>query len=64
MLELHNPSFIVYKKGSIVFVTPKYDQQSLLVAGEGLEREASRNKQKPKHTFAQREKVVHIPYEF
>lgn len=42
MLELHNPSFIVYKRGSIVFVTLKYDQQSLLVVGEGLEGKASR----------------------
>lgn len=61
MLELHNPSFIVYKRGSIVFVTLKYDKQSLLVAGEELEEKASRNKQKPKHTFVQKETVVHIP---
>lgn len=40
MLELHNPSFIVYKREPIVFVTLKYDQQSLLVAGEGLEGKA------------------------
>lgn len=26
MLELHNPSFIVYKRGSTVFVTLKYDK--------------------------------------
>ena len=43
MLELHNPSLTVYRRGSIVFVTVKYDQQSLLVAGEGLEGKASRN---------------------